>query len=96
MIIEAPYTIGDVITLKLTSGEEVVGRLQDNQDHKSVYIKKPVTFMMGAQGLGLVPFAFSAPQDVTISFPENVIICKFKTDQIVAKQYIQQTTGLTL
>jgi hypothetical protein len=89
------YKLNDTITIKLTSGEEVIGRFEPS-DEGTVRLKKPVTFMMGAQGLGLVPFAFSAPQDITIEFPATVVICHFPTDKMVAGQYFKQTTGLTI
>lgn len=95
MIVSAPITVGDVVTLKIISSEEVIGRLEAFKE-TSITIKKPMTFMMGAQGLGLVPYAFSAPSDVSVDIPLSLIVCKIKTDEMVAKQYIHQTTGLAL
>jgi len=51
---------------------------------------------MGPQGLGMVPYMFSAPQDTKIKIKENAIVAIVKTDDQVNKQYLQQTTGLTL
>ena len=42
MLIEAPYKIGDVVTFKLTSGEELVGKLTEESDN-NVKIKTPLT-----------------------------------------------------
>ena len=95
MLIQAPLTVGDTVTLKLTSGEEVVGRFVAKAED-GIHVRKPVTFMMGAQGLGLVPYAFSAPEDITMVFPMHIIICSFKTDSQVASQYIKQSTGLAI
>lgn len=95
MIVSAPLATNDVATLKLTSSEEIIGRIVDFSD-TYISIKKPMTFMMGPQGLGLVPFMFSAPEDVIVQIPNSMIVCKTKTADIVSKQYVQQTTGLTI
>jgi hypothetical protein len=65
MLFEIPYKSGDTVTLKLISGEEVVGRIGDSTDGQIV-LTKPMTFIMGPQGLGMVPYMFSAPQDAKI------------------------------
>ena len=43
MLIQAPYKTGDVVSLKLSSGEETVGRLEEIKDNFFV-IKKPLLF----------------------------------------------------
>jgi hypothetical protein len=95
MLIEIPYKSGDTVSLKLISGEEVVGRIGDiAQD--VVVLTKPMTFIMGPQGLGMVPYMFSAPQETKIKIKESAIVAIVKTDDQVNKQYIAQTTGLSL
>lgn len=89
------YNVNDVVTIKLVSGDEVIGRYQETDTGK-IALKKPVTFMMGQQGIGLVPYAFSAPDDVTLEFSLQFIVVDFKTDKTVADQYLKQTTGLLL
>jgi len=95
MFFEVPYKTGDTVSVKLISGEEVVGRIGElAQD--VVILTKPMTFIMGPQGLGMVPYMFSAPQDAKIKIKESAIVAIVKTDENVNKQYIQQTTGLKL
>ncbi len=95
MFIEIPYKAGDTVSAKLISGEEVVGRIGElAQD--VVILTKPMTFIMGPQGLGMVPYMFSAPQDAKIKIKESAIVAIVKTDDQVNKQYLQQTTSLAL
>jgi hypothetical protein len=95
MLFEIPYKTGDTVSLKLISGEEVVGRVgEPTQD--VVVLTKPMTFIMGPQGLGMVPYMFSAPQDAKIKIKESAIVAIVKTDDQINKQYIQQTTSLAL
>lgn len=90
-----PYRVGDVVSLKLNSGEEVIGRLEGENEFETT-LSRPQAFMMGPQGLGLVPYMFSVSEDVKIGIRTSAINTICKTVEAVAKQYIKQTTGLVL
>jgi len=89
------FNKGDVITVKLTSAEEVIGRFVE-ENSNTILLKKPLTFMMGQQGIGLIPYAFSAPEDADIALWRTAIVSCFKSSKQVADQYIKQTTGLVV
>lgn len=95
MIIEAPYALNDVISIKTIASEEIVGRLVEETE-TYIILNKPLAFMMGPQGLGLVPYMFSAPQDAKIKIKGIAIASIVKTDSTIAKQYTQQTSGLVI
>ena len=59
MLIEVPYKNGDVVTVKMKSGEELVGKLEASDDI-SIKIAKPLTLVASQQGIGLQPFLFTA------------------------------------
>ena len=44
MLIEAPYKVGDTVSFKLNSGEELVARL-DTEDAKSFTLRKPMVLI---------------------------------------------------
>jgi hypothetical protein len=95
MIIETPYTVGDIVTLKILGGDEVVGRLLDMDRSLGVYtINKPHAVMMGQQGFGLAPYVLTAGPDYKIEFVHAHVIGVVKTFDAVAKEYIKQTTGI--
>lgn len=93
MIIETPYKVGDIITLKVLGGDEVVGRLNAVED-KFVTINKPHVVMMGQQGFGLVPYIMTAGPEVRIDFKYEHVFSIVKTYEPVAKEYIKQTSGI--
>lgn len=95
MLIQKPFEKNDIVSLKLSTGEEVVARF-DSKTATSTKILKPMAFMMGPQGLGLVPFVFSADRDTVLEVGNEFIIVATKTDGDVAKQYMQQTTNLAV
>lgn len=85
--------IGETYTFKLTSGEEVVGKVTDIQDHM-VSLKDPVSVAPGPQGLGLMQSMFTAdPKDPARLNINNVTIYALTDDSVKAK-YIEATSGL--
>jgi len=93
MIIETPYKVNDVVSIKLSSGEELVGKLVD-ESGDTVTLSKPLMLSMTQKGMGLAPYMFTVDPESKISFNEKNIITVAKTMETMAKQYIQSTTGL--
>lgn len=95
MIIEAPYKVGDVISLKLTSGEEVIARLEEETD-KGYKVTKPLMLAATQQGLGLAPYMFSVSPETKVTMNKSAVISVSKTIKEMSDQYIQGTTGIHL
>jgi hypothetical protein len=95
MIIEAPYKIGDTVSMKLSSGEEIIARLSSEND-KSYTLSKPMMLAATQQGIGLAPFMFSVTPDTKITLNKTLVITVAKTMKEMADQYIQGTTGLQI
>jgi hypothetical protein len=93
MLIEAPYTNGDTVSIKLNSGEEVIARLEEDKG-ETVILRKPLMVAATQQGLGLAPFMFTVSPDAKITMARSNILCIVKTDSEMSKQYIQNTTGI--
>ena len=93
MIIETPYKEGDVVTLKMIGGDEVVAKLDESIDGAYI-LAKPLVVMMSQQGFGLAPFVLTANPDARITVSKTSVICITKTFGNVAKEYTKQTTGL--
>lgn len=95
MLLEFPYKEGDTISLKLTSGEEIIGRL-DKEDTASLVLNKPLMVIANQQGLGLAPFMFTVNPDSKFKINTANVLCIVKTDGEMAKQYISSTTGIAV
>ena len=95
MIIEIPYKVGDNVSFKLSSGEEIIGRL-DSETATSYTVKKPMVLIMQQQGLGLAPFMFSVSPDGKFILQANSVLCMAKTESEISKQYTKQTSGIAL
>ena len=93
MLIEAPYKVGDVVTFKLTSGEELVGKLTEESEY-NVKIKTPLTLVMGGKGLGLQQYLFTGEPDKAYTFKKESLMVITNTVKQFADLYQQQTSGI--
>ena len=95
MLIQTPYKEGDIVSIKVTSGEEVLAKLVEEKDDVIV-ITKPFALVPGQQGLGMMPWVLSVNPDSKISINKNTMMLIHKTEEGISKQYLEQTTGLTM
>lgn len=95
MLIDRGVTAGEVITLKLTSGEEIVARLVE--ETPTYYkLSKPAVIGMGQKGPGLMPYLFTVGPEKDIKlFKTTVVLCE-ASDKQFADQYIQSTSSISL
>lgn len=95
MLANPAYKQGDIISLKLTSGEEIIARLvEDNMmDFK---LSKPVSLIPTPQGsLGMVPAMFSVELNTaSITLQKTAVAFHSLTRKEVADEYIKGTTGI--
>ena len=95
MLINKGATVGEVVTLKLVTGEEIIGKL--GEDGAAYYlIEKPLTLVAGPKGLGLQPWLFTVDAEKSIKFPKDKVMACEATMEEMAKNYLQGTTGIAL
>lgn len=95
MLIETPYKTNDTITMKTTSGEEIVARFVEEND-QTITVNKPLAVVASNQGLGLGPYAFTIKMDSNVKLNKNTLVFVQKTETEMAKQYVGSTTGIQL
>lgn len=95
MLIDKGVTVGEVITLKLTSGEELVAKLSEET---ATYYKlsRPMVIGMGEKGPGLMPYLFTVHPDKEVKLLKTTVTVAEATDKVFADQFIQSTTGIKL
>ncbi len=95
MLISKGVSAGEVITLKLTSGEEIVAKLEEETD--SYYkLSKPMVIGMGQKGPGLMPYLFTVNPNTDIRLQKSTVTVAEATDEAFAKQFLESTTGIAL
>ena len=95
MLIETPYKSGDTVSLKLSSGEEIVARLEEETATKFV-LNKPMVLIMQQQGLGLAPYMYSVSPDAKFNILATTVSCVAKKEVDIADQYISSTSNIQM
>tara|TARA_B110000503_G_scaffold128158_1_gene198761 strand:+ start:968 stop:1258 length:291 start_codon:yes stop_codon:yes gene_type:complete len=95
MLIETPYKVGDNVSFKLSSGEEIIARLEDEGD-KTFTVRKPMVLIANDKGLGLAPFMFSVSPDGKFVLQATSVSCVARTEAEIGKQYTSQTSGIAM
>ena len=95
MLIDKGVTAGEVITLKLTSGEELVAKLEE-ETPTHYKLSKPMVIGMGQQGPGLMPYLFTVHPEKEVKLLKTTVTLAEATDKQFADQFIQSTTGIKL
>jgi len=95
MLIDKGVSVGEVITLKLTSGEELVAKLAEET---ATYYKlnRPMVIGMGEKGPGLMPYLFTVHPDKEVKLQKSTVTVAEATDKQFADQFIESTSGIKL
>jgi len=95
MLINKGVAVGEVITLKLTSGEELVAQLKE-ESSTHYKLSRPMVIGMGQSGPGLMPYLFTVHPDKIVSLLKTTVTVAEGTDDVFAKQFLETTSGIKL
>jgi hypothetical protein len=87
---------GDVVTLKMSSGEELIGTYKDD-DNSTYTIDRPVTLSVGPKGgPALTPYLMTVNPGNTRNLKINkaLVVCMANTDKELADQYSSAMSGI--
>lgn len=95
MLVELNYKKGDVISIKLVTGEEVVAKFIEETD-TAITVDKPMTLQLGPQGMGISQFMLTMDMDSKVTISKQNCLVIAPTRKEMSDQYIQGTTGLAM
>jgi len=78
---------GDLITLKLASGEEVIAKFLNRADSRYISIEKALVLMQGPQGLAFGTFFSTAKQDEPFNIAIDKLISIAHINDKIAAEY---------
>jgi hypothetical protein len=93
LIQKQEYEADDIVTIKLMSGEEVIGKYVKSDD-VSITLDRPLMLAMSQKGVGMVPVLMTVNPDSTLKFNKLTVIVQAHSDEEIGKQYVYQTTGI--
>ena len=94
MIIDKGISNGDVVTIKLNSGEELIASFIEEND-KYVKVSKPRVLAQTKSGVGIAPYLFTVDPDKDIKIYKPFVVME-PTLTEYAKQYTENTTSIQL
>lgn len=94
MLINKGFSSGDVVSLKLINGDELIARFE-SETQDEITIVKPLALTFGAQGLGMIPWMFLAEKE-NITLKKNHVFAMTLSKKDASDQYMQGTTGIAL
>lgn len=95
MLVDKGISSGEVITIKLTSGEEIVAKLIEDQI-MHYKLANPMVIAMSPKGPALMPYLFTVSPSKQIRIAKSVVAVAEATDKAFADQFTEQTTGIAL
>jgi hypothetical protein len=93
MIIDKGVSPGEVVTIKLTSGEELIANLVEETD-KYIKVSKPRVLASAQGGIGMAPYLFTVDPDKTIKIAIATVVVLEPTEKESASSYTKATTGI--
>jgi hypothetical protein len=101
MLTQKSHKAGDIISFRVSSGEEIVGKFVA-ETAETIEIAKPIAIgiQMTGQGqaaIAFMPFMASVDDSGNMTFfRSNLVTVPARTRKDVEASYIQATTGLTI
>lgn len=89
------YEVGQVYTIKLNSGEELVAKVIEITDTQ-LTITDPLSIAQGPKGMTLIPSMFTCDPEKPIRLNTSSVTLYGFTEDNVKDQYITMTTGIQL
>lgn len=94
MLINKGFSNGDVVSIKLINGDELITRFE-SEDADTVTISKPMAITMNVQGMGLIPWVFLGNAEKVV-LNKNHLFFIVASKKEASDQYIEGTTGIAL
>lgn len=95
MLINKGLSAGEIVTLKLVSGEEIIARFV-GEDTNSYSLEKLLVLSVSPKGVGLIPYLFTVNPQNTLKINKDNVVVIVNTEKEFADQYVQSTTGIAL
>lgn len=95
MLLDKPIKQGTTISIKITSGEEVIACYEDDTD-VSLIVTKPATISATPDGkMGIIPWMMTSRVE-KFYINKTAVVAYVATEEEISKGYLQSTTNITL
>lgn len=90
---QTKFDAGDVVTILLANGTEVLGKYVGD-DLAGITLNKPLMIAMTAKGPAMAPVLMTIDPEKNLTFSKSSIVVIAPSYKEIADQYVYQTTGI--
>jgi hypothetical protein len=94
LLINKGFSNGDIISLKLINGDELIARFE-SETSDDITIDRPLALTMSRDGLGMIPWMMLGDKS-SITLKKSHVFAVVSSQKDAADQYMQGTTGIAL
>ena len=94
MLINKGFSNGDIVSLKLINGDELIARFE-SETGDDITIDRPLALTMAREGLGMIPWMMLGDKSA-ITLKKSHVFAVVSSQKDAADQYMQGTTGIAL
>ena len=94
MLISKGFSNGDIVSLKLINGDELIARFE-SETADDITIDRPLALTMSREGLGMIPWMMLGDKS-SITLKKSHVFAVVSSQKDAADQYMQGTTGIAL
>jgi hypothetical protein len=95
MLISKGVSVGEVVTMKIISGAEIIAKLvEETPTHYK--LSKPMVLNISQQGIALMPYILSVDPEVQVEMTKSNVCMIAPTEKQFSDGYVQNTTGIQL
>jgi hypothetical protein len=102
MLVEKPIENNDIVSIKISNGDELIAKFIETASDNSVVVSKPMLMVLsqsptGQPGVQMMPFfMLGADKDGKYRLNPQHVVCMVKSNSEAKAGYLQATTGLTV
>jgi len=94
MLLQKPLREGDVVTVKLASGEELVAQYVDESDSHLV-VERPLVLVPNGQKIAMIPWLLSS-HATKFKLRLASVLVYAPSDDGVQRNYLESVSGIAL
>lgn len=96
MLTDKKYNTNDVVTFKLTSGEELIARVAEDRDTSYLLSKPMMLINTPTGGMGMMPAPISVNYQESVVLNKHAVAIHGRCVPDISSQYLEKTTGIAL
>lgn len=93
LVSKSKYDINDIVTFKLSNGDEIVGKIVEDE-MLEWKVERPCTVVPSQKGIMLIASLFTTDPDIKITLNKSHVLMHAPTAKQVKDHYLEVTTGI--